>query len=75
MLVGIFTSTGSVVEGVGGDERAAVQRARQHELYLADPLLDRVRLRLRLLRVRLEEVREVAVEVVAPGVVPADELF
>lgn len=47
-----------------------MQGARKHELYLADPLLDGFSLRLRLLRVGLEVVGEVAVQVVAPGVLP-----
>lgn len=68
------TSTGRVVEGVGGDESAAVQRARHHELDLADPLLHCLRFRLGLLRIRLEVVREVAVQVVPSGIMSGEQL-
>lgn len=45
-----------------------MQRAGENELDLADPLLDGVSLRLRLLCIRLEIVREVAVQVVPTSV-------
>lgn len=44
----------------------------EHELYLGYPLLHRLRLGLVLLVVLLEVVREVAVQVKAASVVPAD---
>ena len=63
-----------VVEGVAGDERAAVDVAREDELDLGDPLLDGLRLRLRPLVVLLEVVGEVAVQVEPAGVVPEVEI-
>ena len=52
-----------VVEGVAGDERAAVDVAREDELDLGDPLLDGLRLRLRPLVVLLEVVGEIAIQI------------
>ena len=59
-----------VVEGVAGDERAAVHVAREDELDLCDPLLDGLRLGLRPLVVLLEVVGEVPVQVEPARVVP-----
>ena len=64
---------GRVVEGVGGDQGAAVDVAGQHELDLGDPLLDGLGLGLRPLVVLLEVVGVVAVQIEAAGVVPACE--
>lgn len=59
----MLTCVRGVVEWVAGDEGAAVQTSGQHELYLGHPLLDGVRLGLRVLVVLLEVVREVAIEI------------
>ena len=66
---GAQDGVGRVVEGVAGHQRPAVDVTRQHELNLADPLLDRLRLGLGLLVVLLEVVGEVSVEVEATRVV------
>ena len=66
---GAQDGVGRVVEGVAGHQRPAVDVPGQHELDLADPLLDRLRLGLGLLVVLLEVVGEVSVEVEAPRVV------
>ena len=60
---------GGVVEGVASHQGAAVDVAGQHELDLADPLLEGLGLWLRLLIVLFEVVGEVSVEVESSGVV------
>lgn len=71
----IVTGAGRVIEGVWGDKRAAVQWTGQHELDLADPLLDGFRLGLRLFGVCLEEVGEVSIQVVTTSIVPVNNEY
>ena len=59
---------------MAGDEGAAVDVAREDELDLGDPLLDRLRLGLRTLVVLLEVVGEVPVQVEPTSVVPETEI-
>lgn len=68
-IIKTHTSIGRVVVGVGSNEGASVKRARDYKLDFANPFLDCFSLGLRLFRVRFEVIREVAVQVVAPGVV------